>query len=119
VVDCGAIEKFISSERSIQMVKGLCFASGVIFGVLLACAACSQGPAYGGGPYPPPPTGYYGSPGPGPGSHPEISKAMNELQHARYVLQVQAASDYHGHKANAIGYIDNAIGELQTCMSMP
>jgi hypothetical protein len=44
---------------------------------------------------------------------------MNELQHARYVLQAQAASDYHGHKANAIGYIDKALGELQTCMSMP
>ncbi len=51
--------------------------------------------------------------------HPEISRAMNELQHARYVLQAQAASDYHGHKANAIGYIDKALGELQTCMSMP
>ena len=44
---------------------------------------------------------------------------MNELQHARYVLQAKAANDYHGHKANAIGYIDNALGELQTCMSMP
>jgi hypothetical protein len=104
------------------MVKGLCFASGVIFGLLLACAACSQGPAYSGGPYTvsPEPPGYYGPPpGPPPGSHPEISQAMNELQHARYVLQAKAASDYHGHKANAIGYINDAIGELQTCMSMP
>jgi hypothetical protein len=121
VVDCGAIEKFISSERSILVVRGLCFASGVIFGVLLACAACSQVRAINSGPNPPPPppTGYYGSAGPAPGSHPEISKAMGDLQHARYVLQVKAASDYRGHKANAIGYIDNAIGELQTCMSMP
>jgi hypothetical protein len=104
------------------MVKGLCFASGVIFGLLLACAACTQGPAYSSGPSGPPPegTGYYGPPpGPPPGSHPEISQAMNELQHARYVLQAKAASDYHGHKANAIGYINDAIGELQTCMSMP
>lgn len=111
----------ISAEGSISMGKGLCFAGGVIFGIVLACAACSQGPAYGSGPYSQPPesTGYYGTPpGPPPGSHPEISKAMNELQHARYVLQVQAASDYRGHKANAIGYIDNAIGELQTCMSL-
>jgi hypothetical protein len=100
------------------VVRGLCFASGVIFGVLLACAACSQVRAFGGGSPPPVATGYYGSPGPPPGSHPEISKAMNELQHARYVLQVQAASDYRGHKANAIGYIDNALGELQTCESM-
>jgi hypothetical protein len=104
------------------VVKGLCFASGVIFGIIIACAACSQGPVYGSGPYgpgaaPPPEAGYYG--GPPPLGHPEISKAMNELQHARYVLTNEAANDYHGHKANAIGYIDNAIGELQTCMSMP
>ena len=103
------------------MVKGLCFASGVIFGVLLTCAACMNGPAYSSGPYgPPPEAGYYGPPpGPPPGSHPEISKAMNELQHARYVLKAEASSDYQGHKANAIGYIDNAIGELQICQSMP
>jgi hypothetical protein len=44
---------------------------------------------------------------------------MSELQHARYVLQVKAANDYHGHKANAVGFIDNALNELQTCMSMP
>ncbi len=103
------------------MVKVLCFASGVIFGVFLACAACSQGPAYSSGPYGPPEgTGYYGPPpGPPPGSHPAISQALNELQHARYVLKAEAASDYHGHKANAIGYIDNAVNELQICMSMP
>ena len=44
---------------------------------------------------------------------------MNELQHARYVLHAQAAGDYRGHKASAIKYIDNALAELQTCMSMP
>jgi hypothetical protein len=104
------------------MVKGMCFVSGVIFGVLLTCAACTQGPAYSSGPSGPPPegTGYYGPPpAPPPGSHPEISQAMSELQHARYVLQAKAASDYHGHKANAIGYIDNAVNELRICMSMP
>jgi hypothetical protein len=87
----------------------MCFASGVIFGIV---------PAYGNGPYgPPAETGYYG--GPPPSGHPEISQAMSELQHARYVLQAKAASDYHGHKANAVGFIDNAINELQICMSMP
>jgi len=95
------------------MVKGLCFASGVIFGVLLTCAACMQGPAYSAG-------GYYGPPpGPPPGSHPVISQAMNELQHARYVLKTEAANDYQGHKASAVGFIDNALSELQICMSMP
>ena len=100
------------------MVKGMCFASGVIFGVLLACAACSQGPAYSSGPYGPPAEGWLLRRTSAHG-HPEISQAMNELQHARYVLQVKAANDYHGHKANAVGYIDNAINELQVCLSMP
>jgi len=95
------------------MVKGLCFSSGVIIGILLACAACTQGPAYSG-------AGYYGPPpGPPPGSHPAISQAMNDLQHARYVLQAEAASDFRGHKVNAVGFIDNALGELQICMTMP
>ncbi len=101
------------------MIKGLSFASGLIFGVLLACAACSQTPAYSTSPYGPVPNGpgYYG--GPPPAGHPEISQAMSELQHARYVLQAKAVSDYHGHKANAIGYIDNALTQLQICLSMP
>jgi hypothetical protein len=109
----------ISPGRRVPVVRGLCFASGVIFGVLLTCAACTTSPSYPNNAFGPAPEGpgYYG--GPPPGGHPEISRAMNELQHARYVLQAQAASDYHGHKANAIGYIDKALGELQTCMSMP
>ncbi len=95
------------------MAKGLCFASGVIFGILLTCAACTQSPAYSG-------AGYYGPPpAPPPGSHPAISQAMNDLQHARYVLQAEAASDFRGHKANAVGFIDNALGELQICATMP
>lgn len=100
------------------MIKGMGFASGVIFGVLLACAACSQTPAYSTSPYGPVPggPGYYGGP---PPAHPEISQAMSALQHAKYVLQDRAGSDFHGHKANAIGYINNALNELQICMSMP
>ena len=92
------------------MFKVSSFAGGVVVGVLLTCAACSSGPAGG------PPEGYYGGP---PPSHAEISRAMDELQHARYVLQAKAANDYRGHKANAIGYIDDAIGELQVCQTMP
>lgn len=101
------------------MVKVLSFACGVIFGVLLTCAACSQVKAFSGSPPTPPPQteGYYG--GPPPIGHSEVSQAMNELQHARYVLQDKSTSDYGGHKANAIGYIDDAIKELQICMAMP
>jgi len=101
------------------MVKLLSFACGVVFGIVLTCAACSQVKTVANrSPTTPPETGgYYG--GPPPLGHPEISQAMNELQDARYTLQVKAASDYHGHKANAIGYIDDAIKELQICMSMP
>ena len=93
------------------MFKVFSFAAGVLLGALLACAACSSGPVAA------PPEGYYG--GPPPTGHAEISRAMNELQHARYVLQSKTANDYRGHKANAIGYIDDAIGELQVCQSMP
>ena len=92
------------------MFKALSFVSGVLLGALLACAACSNGPAA------PLPEGYYGGP---PPSHAQISRAMSELQHARYTLQSKTANDYRGHKANAIGYIDDAIGELQVCQSMP
>ena len=99
------------------MIKGLCFAGGVIFGLLLACAACSQSHAYASGPNGAPEATYYG--GPPPAGHPEISQAMNELRHARYILQTKTANDYRGHKANAIGYIDNALGELQTCLAIP
>ena len=101
------------------MVKVLSFACGVVFGVVLTCAACSQVKAVSGGPSAPPPesTGYYG--GPPPRGHPEISQAINDLQHARYVLAVKAARDYHGHKANAIEYIDDAVKELQICMTIP
>jgi len=100
------------------MIRVMSFACGVIFGVVLTCAACSQVKAVGSPPAPPPEsTGYYG--GPPPLGHPEISQAMNDLQHARYVLQVKAARDYHGHKANAIGYIDDAVKELQICMTIP
>jgi hypothetical protein len=101
------------------VVKGIYFASGLIFGILIACTACTQTPAYSTSPYGPVPggPGYYG--GPPPAGHPEISQAMSALQHARYVLEDKAASDYHGHKANAIGFIDSAINQLQICMSMP
>ncbi len=100
------------------MLKGLCFASGVIFGIVLACAACSQTPTYKTSPYGPVPggPGYYGGP---PPTRSEISQAMSELQHARYVLQAKAANDYHGHKANAVGFIDSALNELQICLTMP
>lgn len=101
------------------MVKVVSFACGIVFGVILTCAACSQVKAYSSGTPSPPSesTGYYG--GPPPLGHPAISKAINELSHARYVLQNEAASDYHGHKANAIGYIDDAVKELQICMTIP
>ena len=69
--------------RGASMIKGMCFAGGVIFGALLACAACSQTPAYSTSSYGPVAggPGYYG--GPPPAGHPEISQAMSALQHAK------------------------------------
>jgi hypothetical protein len=95
------------------MLRGLWFAGGMIFGILLTCVACSQTPGYSG-------VGYYGPPPtPPPGSHPAITQALNELQHTRYVLTNESANDYQGHKRNAIGFVDNAVHELQICISMP
>jgi hypothetical protein len=94
--------------------KAISFASGVIFALVVALAACG-GPVYGGGPGPGP--GY--GPPPGPPGHPVINQAIGELQRTRQMLIDQAASGFGGHKASAIAGIDQAISELNICLSMP
>lgn len=95
------------------MRRGLWFAGGMIFGILLTCVACSQTPGFSGGGYIGPP------PAPPPGNHPAITQALNELQHTRYLLTNEAGGEYQGHKRNAIGFVDSAVHELQLCMAMP
>jgi hypothetical protein len=39
--------------------------------------------------------------------------AIQQLQQTKALPQTEAASDFHGHKANAINHIDAAIQELK------
>ena len=47
--------------------------------------------------------------------HPEIRRAINALQHARSDLQ-NAATDFGGHRADALAATDNAIRQLQLAL---
>jgi Spy/CpxP family protein refolding chaperone len=46
--------------------------------------------------------------------HPMIWKAAKQLQNAKHTLW-EAADDFHGHKAEAIGAINNALDQLAIC----
>lgn len=50
-----------------------------------------------------------------PAPHPEIRDAIAALRNAREHLN-HAAHDFGGHRVEAIGAIDEAIRQLQTCM---
>ena len=50
-----------------------------------------------------------------PEPHPEIRDAIAALRNAREHLN-HAAHDFGGHRVEAIGAIDQAIRQLQTCM---
>jgi hypothetical protein len=47
---------------------------------------------------------------------PAIHEAIQQLQQAKQTLVNQAATDFHGHKQNAIKHIDEAIEELRLGM---
>ena len=44
---------------------------------------------------------------------PVMHQAIEQLQNTKQTLRGDAASDFHGHKANAINHIDAAIQELK------
>jgi hypothetical protein len=48
--------------------------------------------------------------------HPMIWKAAKQLQNAKHTLW-EAADDFHGHKADAIGAINAALDQLAVCES--
>src|ERR1039458_10166876 len=48
--------------------------------------------------------------------HPMIWKAAQQLQNAKHTLW-QAADDFNGHKAEAIGAINAALEQLKACES--
>jgi len=45
--------------------------------------------------------------------HPEMRKAIAQLERTKALLQEKAASDFGGHKAQAIQLIDQAISQLR------
>jgi type II secretory pathway component PulM len=52
---------------------------------------------------------------PAAGRHPQIQEALQALRNARTHL-MEAAHDFHGHKADAIKATDEAIRQLEICM---
>lgn len=52
---------------------------------------------------------------PAAGRHPQIQEALQALRNARAHL-MEAAHDFHGHKADAIKATDEAIRQLEICM---
>jgi hypothetical protein len=55
--------------------------------------------------------------GPGKGRHPHIHHALKKLHGARADL-MKAPAVFQGHRRAAIGYINQAIGELQTALKV-
>ena len=53
---------------------------------------------------------------PAAGRHPEIEAALDSLRGARAHL-MEAKHDYHGHRAEALKHVDQAIHEAEICMA--
>jgi hypothetical protein len=49
--------------------------------------------------------------------HPEIHKALNNLNRAQEAL-TNAAHDYDGHRAAALKCVNDAIAQCQICLTM-
>ena len=54
-------------------------------------------------------------PAPAPEKHPQIQNAINALRNAKVHLE-EAKHDFGGHRAAAIGAVNNAIEQLEICM---
>ncbi|HWY22158.1 MAG TPA: hypothetical protein VNX26_13115 [Candidatus Acidoferrum sp.] len=50
--------------------------------------------------------------------HPHIGEALEALRSAKHHLEA-AEHDFHGHRAKAIGHLNQAIREAEICMSEP
>lgn len=48
--------------------------------------------------------------------HPAIHAAIRNLQHAKEILQKEAARDFEGHRAKAVQEIDEALKELHLAL---
>ena len=50
--------------------------------------------------------------------HPHISEGLEAMRNAKHHLEA-AEHDFHGHRAKAIGHLNQAIREAEICMSEP
>jgi hypothetical protein len=50
--------------------------------------------------------------------HPHIDEALEAMRNAKHHLE-SAEHDFHGHRAKAIGHLNQAIREAEICMSEP
>ncbi len=50
--------------------------------------------------------------------HPHISEGLEAMRSAKHHLEA-AEHDFHGHRAKAIGHLNQAIREAEICMSEP
>ena len=48
--------------------------------------------------------------------HPVIRQAIKELQHTKWLLEKKAASDFRGHRVQAIQSIDQALEHLNQAL---
>ena len=48
--------------------------------------------------------------------HPEIRECIKQLEKTKWDLEHKAASDFHGHKAEAIKAVDEAIKHLHMAL---
>jgi hypothetical protein len=55
------------------------------------------------------------SPSPAAGKHPHIEAALESLRSAKHHLE-SAEHDFHGHRAEALKHVDEAIKEAEICM---
>jgi hypothetical protein len=49
--------------------------------------------------------------------HPEVRECIKQLQKTKWDLEHKAASDFHGHKVEAIKAIDSAIEHLNMALA--
>ena len=106
-----------------KLLRGVSWFSAVMLALALSLAISA--PAAPGGKAAPAPAPAAAAPAPAPAPaaavpappqrHPEIHDAIAALRNARSHLE-HARHDFGGHKADAIGAIDNAIHQLEICL---
>lgn len=82
----------------------------------LAFPAAAAGPKAPAPPVPPVPA-VAPAPAAVPEQHPHIHEALEAMRNAKHQLET-AEHDFGGHRANALGHLNQAIHEAEICESM-